>query len=579
MSWFLGYIGPNPVAFSNTIPEKLGSVNSYFENDLCIAFQAGENCYHNLNQPATNRKKFLICGTGITQGGKKKFLDITGWQELLDNGSGITQINGHFAGVVTSSAELNLITDPVGLRDIYCADYGRDGIIFSSSIDKLLKYVKAELDFGIFGSRWLLYNQLSHKSIFKNISRIVGGSKLIVDRRTLNPVFEYFNWLPEVKDREYTAEEFENELISFINVEGESKRTGLLMLSGGLDSRLILSVMQNNFTSPFSVCTFGNNSHPDLRIAKKIATHFWLANITIDQNDYVPERFWDELKSYTTRTVVNNSVTSFLHFKSYDALSGLKDVVIDGGFGEIWRREFLFKLSLWGKNDVISRNPKRILPYLKLHRTEIFDHSLVDEMEKGCLNQIDGFFELLPAPGLIGVENWLDLLAIKTRLPNYYLHELTLHDSLMTSLMPFTQTSLLSNIFRLGLNERKNGRLFRQIIMKNNPKFSRFPLVKGEVVLSFNSTSYQARLVSLLLKKFGAGQNIRKEKINSLKKYSSLIIDLLNDSNVVNTGIYNKKKLQDFKLLAEVNRGDHNLWNEIDWWLAFESFRQSINLE
>ena len=580
MSWFIGYIGENPIAFKNAFHGKTKSkVNSYFENNLCLFYDDNKNCSHNLNSPVTNNNRFIVCGIGISSGEKREIFYEKDWQGLLDKEERILKADGHFAGVSVLDSQLFLFTDPIGLRDIYYIKPEHSGIIFSTRIDLLLKFVKAEIDLETFGGRWLLYNQLSQKSIFKNIERIVCGSSIVVDRKTMEITKKHFNWLPEISDDKRSEFDFENDFASLSNIFAENINGKSLMLSGGLDSRVLLSLLIKNNADPFSVYTFGNDHQPDLRIAKNITSHFKLPHSYINPDDFYPEEFWEELKAYSTQTIVNNSVLSFLHLKSYEALKNINGIFIDGGFGEIWRREFLYKLSLKGKDKIAARDSKSILPYLKLYRSGIFNPDIVAKMENGCVQQIEEFFESLPHPEQIGIDNWLDLLAVKTRMPNYYLHEQSLHDSLITAIMPFTQQSLLNNLFRVNLNERKNGKLFRSMISRNNKALTKFPLVKGDAVLPFNVTSFQSRFISLLLKKAGAGNKNRNSRLEKLKGLKSLIRELLNDKSIKVNEMYNAEKMKEFERLIDKNEGNECLWYEIDWWLAFESFRQTINLD
>ena len=50
------------------------------------------------------------------------------------------------------------------------------------------------------------------------------------------------------------------------------------------------------------------------------------------------------IKNYSIQSIVTNPVSSMLNLRFYDRLSNQNRVIIDGGFGEIWRRAFANKL-------------------------------------------------------------------------------------------------------------------------------------------------------------------------------------------------------------------------------------------
>ena len=63
------------------------------------------------------------------------------------------------------------------LNTLYACEPGH----FSTNVVWLSKLINLEKDFNEFSSRWLLFNQISDKSIFKGIHRIVAGKKVIIN--------------------------------------------------------------------------------------------------------------------------------------------------------------------------------------------------------------------------------------------------------------------------------------------------------------------------------------------------------------------------------------------------------------
>jgi len=139
--------------------------------------------------------------------------------------------------------------------------------------------------------------------------------------------------------------------------------------------------------------------------------------------------------------------------------------------------------------------------------------------------------------------------------------------------MPLVQKNILYILFGLSEVEKKNGKLFKELIRQNSIKLTKYPLVKGNIVHPFNSSSIRARLHSRVKNRLGLGFQSKQpiELFNSLKEF---INDTIRSSKVRSYDLYDQKKIdriaKDFS-----SRGDEYC-QEIDWFLSFELFRQGI---
>ncbi|HEY6627328.1 MAG TPA: hypothetical protein VIZ21_10245, partial [Ignavibacteriaceae bacterium] len=122
--------------------------------------------------------------------------------------------------------------------------------------------------------------------------------------------------------------------------------------------------------------------------------------------------------------------------------------------------------------------------------------------------------------------------------------------------------------------DKRNGKLFKELIKQNSIQLTKHPLVKGNIVHPFNSSSIIARLHSRLKNLLGLGYQSKQpiELLNSLKEF---INDTLRSTEVRNFDLYDQKKIdrigKDFS-----SKGDE-YYQEIDWFLSFELFRQGIS--
>lgn len=580
MSWIIGAISTERFE-SDMILSSFGEKFDYkYETDK-IKLYAGslsENLYFHKDKNDDN-KGWVVVGIGLQNNGDTTNLLQKGeWEKILERDNRreiIKNLDGHFIIIEWNGNSFSFYSDVLGLRDLYFAQ-NKNIVFFSTNVIWLSRLINIEIDFSEFASRWLLFNQISDKSIFKNIHRVVAGKSVIISLNQ-NLLVEYsdYNWLPSNITEQFGIEEFSSKLNSLININLPKEKHLSLSLSGGMDSRVILSFLLQNNDLAFDTHTFGNPTHPDSIIAQEITDKLTIQheqfNATIPPADICIE----EISRYTSATLVNNAASSFLQLQNYSFINDKSAVLIDGGFGEIWRREFFYKLFLQGKNALLERNTTKIIPYLMLKRADIFTTEVFEQMMKGIDIQLNELFTKLPKIEIDSIVNWLDLFAIKTRLINYYSHEQSRLDNYLISVMPFIQPSLMKNLLNMPIHLRQNGKLFRKIIKNNAPILEKFSLAKGKSVHPYFLNSLQSRLYGVVKEKLKLNkyqENNSHTLLNSLKEY---VYDMLNSRDVKETSYYDYTKIK--KIVESYYKGDTSLINSLDWWLSFELFRQSFS--
>lgn len=413
--------------------------------------------------------------------------------------------------------------------------------------------------------------------MLKGINRIVGGSSITIDRTTKAIVEKKFFWMPAKNPNKMSPFMFADKILPITRVRAEENNKVGLLLSGGMDSRTLISIILASKPKNLTLFTFGNEQSMDVKVARRISRDFALPHIIIDPNNLSTNNALSDFRNYSVQTLMNNSFSSFLHMQSYNQLSGFDGVLLDGGFGEIWRREFLYKLAFWSRRKILAKDFDAILLNLRLHRAEFFEQEVIDRMSKGLQNQIEEIYNQLPLPGEVGVDNWLDLFAIKTRLVNHYSHEQALLDQSLISIMPFVQQSVLSNLFGVSPHYRKDGKLYRSIIREYKKELFNYPLAKGDYVMPFGVSSFQIRIFLKLNRMIKKDRPRLFHKYYLLKTLTHQILDIISSRNVLECTFYNRRKIEKIITLISAGTEDNRIWNEIDWLLAFESFRQSVN--
>lgn len=572
MSWFFCVKDSKGINdFYHDFQKKATSV--YKSNNLFIALGGSDSTHHYEFNKETE-EGWLVCGVGIlTTETTTKLMEFRDWQALLSNDKQVfDKIDGHYAILKFSKAKIELFTDKAGLRDIYIFK-SSNTYYFSTRVEWIANYVETSIDFDVFSSRWLLFNQISRKSILKNITRIVAGKYLLVANESGR--ITYYNFVYK-KDSNFDYFMFKDTVENFIKAAFDTEKKVSLSLSGGLDSRVLLSFLMIQKNNNWNCHTFGNPLSPDSIVVKKISKGFKLYHTQYYSHQITQADAIEMVENYASRSLVINPVSVALQMRYYNELRNNDYVVIDGGFGEIWRREFFNKLLVFGKKHLLDGNVDSIIPYLILFKTDIFENDLNEKMRGSCVEQLHELFNEIPDIQKIGVSNWIDILAIITRLANYYSHEQSKTDEIILNYMPFAQPSLLNNILNVKPKSRKNAHLFRKIIHQNINELKKYPLAKNDVIYPYYLGSKLSRLYSITMKKFNrtfadTSRDLLFDTINDF------IMDSFTSLDVRNCSFYDKKKI-DF-LAKEFRNGNKNVYSQIDWWLSFELFRKQIKLK
>jgi len=563
MSWIFGYYGN----VSNREINPPVTPHHSFKDSNLILFIGGNQQTSFLKSNQLN-SCWAVTGVGLVSSESNyKLLDENNWNNLLSSTKvDLSPVNGHFVVVKYSDGELNFFTDELGLREIHIVKLS-DGYGFTTRIDWLKYFTNPEIDLGEFGSRWLLQNQISQKSIIKNVYRLVRGNAVIKnDKLKVDDNF----WQPALHPVG-NKEMFDTTLSKLLS---NDERKISLSLSGGLDSRLLLSCLANKDFDLWETHTFGDPNHPDSKIASELMISFKRENEIIDDALPTTDKLVALVKTYSIQSIVTNPVSSILNLRFYERIAKHNNMIIDGGFGEIWRREFANKLLLLGKKALHRKDSAMIFSFLKHNKADIFSEDAIREMKKGATEQIDNFIEAMPDAAKIGIGNWVDLFSFNARLPNYYAPEQVRVDQHTVSFMPLVQKDILKFLFSFKRTEKRNGRLFKSLIRQNAYQLTKHPLVKGSIIHPFNSSSISARLHSRMKNRLG--MNYRSDRPMELfKLLKEFINDLMHSSEVMNCYLYNKRKVK--RIADDFSAMESGYNSEIDWFLSFELFRQGIS--
>jgi hypothetical protein len=522
---------------------------------------------------ASGTSGWAVVGLGIeVNETDARFLGKGDWETILSQGTPWrNSLNGHFVAIRWNKGQVECFTDELGQRTLYFSDC-EQGTCVSTRLDWVTKTTgRTEIDFPALGSKWLMFNQLEYDSCIVGVDRLgPRGHAVFQSGRVVRN--ESTPWLPEFGCG--TTDQAVATLSSLLRATMRHDQQVSLGLSGGLDSRLLLAVLIGLENAKFRVHTFGDPIDPDVAVSSAIAERLGLDRTYF--NDPFPDghNAISMFKEFVAQTCLVEPGSSFLKLRYYPALWQQGRFLIDGGFGEIARRQYLNRVATLGRSALRSRDTTKLYSLMRVHRADIFVKDVQDRMERSARESLDRVLSVLPSIPKIGVENAVDLLAIRTRVPNYGSPEQARLDGDIVNFMPLVQPSFLRAIFAARTSLRSSGRFYRNLIRAHCPPLARFPLVKSGTTYGFDLSTTAAWLTTKLKAKFGKpfadpapGRFLAHEK--------EYVIDLAHSSEVAGWSPYDVGKIRSV-VEAYFHHGDETAKSTVDWWVTFELWRRSL---
>jgi hypothetical protein len=572
MSWVFGCYSNNIISDDDKI--RFGKIHKqclhkYDDKNMYIAGGGiSETCIF-LNKG--NGKGYLVLGLGLeSQNGRTRSMSKDDWSRLIENKTILVdKLNGHFVIIRWDAGITECFTDQLGLRTIYISKT-KTGTIFSTRLDWVAKAKKeCKLNEGAFGSHWLGYNQISTKSLVNDIERT--GQSGYVKIRPEGFTIKDTPWTPIFEN--HNGKDLEKELNKILALGNGNYSLGL---SGGLDSRVLFSLLTNSADRDISVHVFGSSSDPDVSISRQMSEKLNVSYTNYDFPTPSLQESIDLIKDYPAQVSFIGPASTSLNIRYYRDLQKRGKIMIDGGFGEIARRQYLNRLSIQGRKYVLQPDASRMLAYMNTHRADIFTKDFNNAMQKGYIHELDDYLKRMPNIKQIGLDNYLDLLAVRSRLPNYFGFEQARLDQEVVNFMPFAQPSVLNVLFNIPVSKRKNRGLFKDIIRKNKNALNRYDLVGGNNTYPFWLNTVGAQLW-MRRKPFAKRKHYRNNNEGMFNVIKEFVLDIVNSRQVKEFSLYDYQKVK--MITKDYYSGKKNKASELDWWLSFEMWRQAVGLD
>jgi hypothetical protein len=575
MSWILGSIG----AFTEAERARISSIHDrpltviQTRNLYLAAGGISATCLHGRFTSTQNTPwdGWMIVGLGIRwERGSCSFYSTNEWSKVLAAAHpDFSHLDGHFVALRYNDREIQIFTDPLGLRGAYASKIA-GGFVFSTRLDWTARIShNSEIDFEAFGPQWLAFNQISYSSPVRNVIRLGQGSRA----RCTAASFESRDTLWSPRSESNNEMEFENVLKPFLaptNVPQEAISFGL---SGGLDSRVMLALYISMGIHSIKLHVFGDPQNPDVVLSSAIGERLKFEHV---HEEYIPrssEELLAKMKEYLAQIYVTNPASGVIDAGAFYEVAKRSSLILDASWAEIARRQCFNRLLIAGSKALKRRNAKRISSYLTIERADIFSRDALETMKKGLVQQVQWYLDVTFDNTSIANEDFADLLAVRTRMPNYSGFEQARIDSFVMAYMPFLQPSILRSVFRIPLHDKRKGRLFRRMILHYCPELASFPLAKGGTTYPFWLAPLPAHAWTLVKKKLSKPFVDRRTRsmLEVLKEYA---LDLVHSQELQTCQAYDVKKVQ--SMVERYYSGEFHLEHHVDWWLSFEFWRQAM---
>ncbi len=561
MSWLFGYVGAVTPALRTKL-QRLHEAPLFGSAGADHYVQAGglsATCRGGLTHNGTGQ--WIVTGLGLDPS-QHCVLDDVAWQNVLSAAHpALDSVDGHFVAATVQGGAVGLYCDQLGTRTLHYASFA-EGCAFSTRLDWLAKLPGGlDVDYEAFGSHWLAFNQLSTRSQVLGLSRLGPGGHLALRSGTRKAYERVWTCSIGESDREGTA--FARALAGYCTPTGLGQVS--LGLSGGLDSRILLALGARR------THVFGPLDHPDVRIAQRIVSRMRIPQRHIHKAHWDADSALALLRARSRTTQVVSAASSVLDMNYYARLHEEGLGIIDGGFGEVARRQFMNRLLRLGRG---WDDPAQVLPHISVERAAVFSKDATATMMRGAQEEIARQRDLLPSG--LDAENTVDLIGVRTRLPNFFGLEQNRLDGMGACYMPFAQPSVLRALFQVPLALRRNGKLFKQLIRSRCPSLARHPLVKDTTTFPFWLPTMGAILASRIKKKAGLAYLDPRPR-QFLQTVKPFVLDLVHSDAVRTCAAYDVDQLH--QIVLDYYGGQEALAGAVDWWLAFEMWRRVVQDE
>ena len=556
----------------------------------------------NGSQPkVSSNKKFIICFNGEIYNYKKLQKELRNKNVILKTDSDteaflemfsiygvncLDKIRGMFAAVIydVSEKKIFLLRDRFGMKPLFYSIFN-DKIIFSSEISPIInsKILEKKINYASINSYLSFRYHYGEDSFFSNVHNLEPGTFLEFNNNN-SKISKYWE-IPKFDKNKFLNLKENNFLGKLEDIFNECINDHLVsdvpiggLLSGGLDSSLLMCLIKKNSTQSFETFSakFSEENYDESHYAKIVANQLKLNHndITLNENDYI-DLLPKLISLKKTPLSIPHEIALFNLFKEIKkktkvVISGEGADEIFGGYGRVQSSAFDFKKEKILNNLIFKKK--------SLSKFFIKRYSWIDIKEKENIFSKE-FYESINRNERIEVF-WENEFKKISDLDPYdqFLHIFQKHHlrclldrldymsmaSGVEARTPFVDHKLVNFVNSIPFNLK----------FKWKSKFDKY------IALFSNSTHYsEKRDVSKYIlrqysKKYLPEQIVNRKKLGfpvpldqwlNNKRFFKFVKEILLDHKTISRGIFEKKTIE--KLISNDQKLDYDFWGKKIWML------------
>ncbi len=578
MSWVFAAISHNPI--TREIKNKFKVIHHYpqylQESAYIYIASAGPDlttCCH-LNYHEDN-SGYIILGSplwAIENG--YHFLTKNDWDHFSWEDDDICRLEGHYALLRWHGNHFECWTDPIGLRDFLIVNTVW-GYVITTRLDWASRMIDASsFNLEALSTHIIVGATLGEDMIINGIRRVYRGMKA-----EITAISCIIQQMPcsEIKPSIHTRDELNSDMMKRVLLPFKENRRLSMALSGGLDSRTVLSYLllpeAKHYRSLWDAYTIGSAGESDLKIAKRISNEFHIKHKIIEPDLAPVSELWNYMKEnvLSMRMDMFPSITNRYQFM-FD-MAKYYDGIIDGGSGWLLKYQVSRKTGFKHRNDIITGNWDNIVPDLMRNDAFFFSNEAREQMTSKIHTRTIELMSRIESPNTLGFYNWLNQFFIDSHLPFKYSSHQIWVDNILQDYMPTMSHIFMKNILQIPTEQKIDNRLCYYFIRKNKEKLIHIPRVAYGLQLPCRTnTLYFATYAKIHHKLFPVQpQHSNMRLWNHLREP---VLDQLNSNTVRQYERYDWMNLRNH--VESFYQGKTENANWIDHWLRFDFWRELV---
>lgn len=488
------------------------------------------------------------------------------WQNFITSNKNFSELNGHFLLINEIEDGLQILNDQLGLKELFFYENDLE-IIFSSRLDWILRFIdQPEINLKFLNSLWNFENPLIYETLLKEVKILGPGGKARITNKGLD--ISYIPWVPKkVKSDIDHVTDLISTIINSIIVQKGKVNLGL---SGGIDSRTLLSLLLQYEKKLWQSHTFGQNTNLDVKIANAMSKFLKFSHVHHEIDLAEADNIFGTWKDFVIETNCLMPAHSYYELNYYKLLPK-NEFFIDGGKGEYLRRGLSNRLAILGNQALLDNNIIGIKKYLISSKPDFFTQEIKGKWLINQDEQVNDVVIGMPDVSELGTENWVDLYNIRYRTGNSSYPSQNRLDQIVQNLMPFIQPKILSAVFNLNAKDRENEKI-NQKILNHNKVLKLFPLARYKTVIPFQYNKYSClawgKLMSFFIKE---SAKLTKDFLNLQKDY---LFSRFSDIDFINSPYYDKNLI--INTVKNYYKGKNQNSRFVIWWMTFDQWHRFI---